>query len=125
MNQHLFGDCESNVLSLKSSFLSWAVVYVPNFSSSNLVDLVTFLYCRSLWGDCLSCILCVQGLCIFLSIKLLFIKEKRRKSPPSIHEVNLSRYLSTPASLIGLYKLYQPLVLVHYCFGKIYEVTKG
>jgi hypothetical protein len=35
------------VLRLKSSFLrsllDWAVAYVPNFSSSNIVDLVNFL----------------------------------------------------------------------------------
>jgi hypothetical protein len=45
-NQFLFEDCESNVLCLKSSFLrslvDWTVAYVPNFSSSNLVDSITF-----------------------------------------------------------------------------------
>jgi hypothetical protein len=45
-NQHLFEDCESNVLQLKSSFFSalldWAVTFIPNFSSSNLENLVTF-----------------------------------------------------------------------------------
>jgi hypothetical protein len=51
-NQHLFMNCESNVLSLESSFLrsllDWIVVYVPNFSSSNLVELVNFLDCRTI-----------------------------------------------------------------------------
>jgi hypothetical protein len=45
-NWCLFEDCESNVLCLKSSLsslLDWAVAFVPNFSSSNLVDLVHFL----------------------------------------------------------------------------------
>jgi hypothetical protein len=36
-------DCESNVLYLKSSLLSflldWAIAYVPNYPSSNLVNL--------------------------------------------------------------------------------------
>jgi hypothetical protein len=52
MNQHLFEGCQSNVFFLKSSFLrsllDWAVVFVPNFSSSDLVDLGNFLDCRSL-----------------------------------------------------------------------------
>jgi hypothetical protein len=46
-NRRLFEDLESNVLCLKSSFfrllLDWVVAYVPNFSSSNLVDLVDLL----------------------------------------------------------------------------------
>jgi hypothetical protein len=46
-NRRFFEDHESNVLQLKPSFLSalldWAVTIVPNFSSSNLVDLVNFL----------------------------------------------------------------------------------
>jgi hypothetical protein len=46
-NRCLFKDRESNVLKLKSFFLSalldWVASFVPNFSSSNLVDLVNFL----------------------------------------------------------------------------------
>jgi hypothetical protein len=46
-NQCLFEDHESNVIQLKSSFLSalldCVVNFVPNFSSSNLVDLVNLL----------------------------------------------------------------------------------
>ena len=46
-NPCLFEDRKSNVLQLKSSFLSalldWFVSLVPNFFSSNLVDLVNFL----------------------------------------------------------------------------------
>jgi hypothetical protein len=48
------------VLQLKSSFLSaldWVVTFVPNFSSSNLVNFVNFLDFRLLWGSCFSCIL--------------------------------------------------------------------
>ena len=45
-------DSKSNVLSLKSLFLrsllDWAVVYVFNFSSLDLVDLVKLLDCGSL-----------------------------------------------------------------------------
>jgi hypothetical protein len=43
----MFEDCESNVLSLKfvfsRSLLDHAVIYVFNFASSNLLDLVNFL----------------------------------------------------------------------------------
>jgi len=62
------------------SLLDWDVVYVPSFSSSNLLDLVNFLDCRCLWVDCLSCILFIQiwGICLLLSIKLLFIKKYLR-----------------------------------------------
>jgi hypothetical protein len=46
-NRRFFEDRESNVIQIKSSFLNalldWAVTFVPNFSSSNLVDLVHFL----------------------------------------------------------------------------------
>jgi hypothetical protein len=52
INRHIFEDRDSIVLQLKSSFLSalldWAVTFVPNFSSSNLVDFVSFLDFRPL-----------------------------------------------------------------------------
>jgi hypothetical protein len=51
-NQHLFEDYESNELYLKSSFLrsllDWVVVYVLNFSFSNILNLVNFLDFRRL-----------------------------------------------------------------------------
>jgi hypothetical protein len=43
----IFGDSESNVLLLKSSFLrfllDWALAHVPTFSLGNLVDHICFL----------------------------------------------------------------------------------
>jgi hypothetical protein len=46
MNRRLFEDSKTNML-LKFSFLrsllGWAIVYVPNFPSGNLVDLICFL----------------------------------------------------------------------------------
>jgi hypothetical protein len=51
MNCRLFKDSETNVLFLKFSFfkslLDWVIVYVPNFPSGNLVDLICFLVCSS------------------------------------------------------------------------------
>jgi hypothetical protein len=41
-----FEDRKSNVFKLKSSLsshLDWVITFVPNFSSSNLLDLVNFL----------------------------------------------------------------------------------
>jgi hypothetical protein len=63
------------VLQLKSSFLSalldWAVTFVPNFSSSNLLGLFDFLDFRSqLVVTSLIYFLCTWA---FLSNKLLFI----------------------------------------------------
>jgi len=49
-NSHLFEDCETNVLLLKASFLQLPFklgTFVPNFSSSNLVDFVNILDFRS------------------------------------------------------------------------------
>jgi hypothetical protein len=68
-NRRLFEDHESKVMCLKSLFfffllllrflLDYAVVYVPNFSSSNLLNIFYFLDCNSLYGVWLSCILLV------------------------------------------------------------------
>jgi hypothetical protein len=45
-NRRIFEKSETNVLFLKSSFLSsllgWVLVYVPTFVSTNLVDLISF-----------------------------------------------------------------------------------
>jgi hypothetical protein len=50
-NCRIFEDSESNVLLLKSSFLTslldWALAHVPTFSSGNLVDLICFLDCNN------------------------------------------------------------------------------
>jgi hypothetical protein len=66
----------ANVLQLKASFLSslldWAVSFVPNFSSSNLVDFVYFFDSRWLL---LLYTFRVHELFFFFN-KLLFIKEK-------------------------------------------------
>jgi hypothetical protein len=63
-------DCKSNVLCLKSSSLSslsWAVAYIPNFSTSNHVDFVHFLEDRHQYGSCiLLYTFCVRELCLFL-----------------------------------------------------------
>jgi hypothetical protein len=48
MNQHLFEGCQFLKSSFLRSLLDWAVVFVPNFSSSDLVDLGNFLDFRSL-----------------------------------------------------------------------------
>ena len=76
-NKTFFEDCESNVLQLKFTFLSalldCVVNFVPNFSSSNLVDLVNFLDFRPQKGGCLSCILFVYVR--FSPNKLLFITK--------------------------------------------------
>jgi hypothetical protein len=52
MNRRIFEDSETNVFFLKSSFLrsllGWVLVNVPNFVSTNLVDLISFLHCSSL-----------------------------------------------------------------------------
>jgi hypothetical protein len=52
MNRHNFKDSETDVLFLKSYFLrsllGWVLVNVPNFVSTNLVDLISFLHCSSL-----------------------------------------------------------------------------
>jgi hypothetical protein len=52
MNHSIFKVSETNVLFLKSSFLKsllgWVLVNVPNFVSTNLVDLICFLHCSSL-----------------------------------------------------------------------------
>jgi hypothetical protein len=50
--RRLFNYCESNLISLESSFLrsllDWVVVYVSNFSESNLVELINFSDCRTI-----------------------------------------------------------------------------
>jgi hypothetical protein len=50
-SSHVAKDSKNNVLLLKFSFLryliDWAVVYVSNFSSGNLVDLICFKGCSS------------------------------------------------------------------------------
>jgi len=51
MNRRLLEDSETNVLFLKSSLLrslGMVLVNVPNFISTNLVDLIFFLHCSSL-----------------------------------------------------------------------------
>jgi hypothetical protein len=52
MNRRIFEDSSANVLFLKSSclrsLLGWVLVNVPNFVSTNLVDLISFLHCSSL-----------------------------------------------------------------------------
>jgi len=49
-----FEDSETNILFLNSSFLRsllrWVLVNVPNFVSTNLIDLICFLHCSSLYG---------------------------------------------------------------------------
>jgi len=74
-----FEDCESNVLQLKSSFLSslldWAVFFVSNFSSYSLVDFVNFLDFRPIMvAASLVHFLCTQV--FFFINKLIFIKKK-------------------------------------------------
>jgi hypothetical protein len=50
MNCRIFENSETNVLFLKYSFLrsllGWFLVNVPNFVSTNLVDLTSFLHCK-------------------------------------------------------------------------------
>jgi hypothetical protein len=52
MNLRIFEDSETNVLFLKYSFLKsllgWVLVNVPNFISTNMIDLICFLHCNSL-----------------------------------------------------------------------------
>jgi hypothetical protein len=52
MNRRIFEDNETNVLFLKSYFLrsllGWVLVNVPNFGSTNIVDLICFLHCSKL-----------------------------------------------------------------------------
>jgi hypothetical protein len=51
-NCRIFEDSETNMLFLKSFFLrsllGWVLVNVPNFVSTNLVDLISFLHCSTL-----------------------------------------------------------------------------